>query len=495
MTAGNETQLDSGMLSDSEFSQTMSLMQERVSKYASLNDQLVGIENRFLALRQRKLHRISVLVKALASQGVRGIHTGASILGKALKGDRSELHALMESRDPLIQAAHETEEARAAARQCQAEELILHLLDDIHAKRAAGWRVILVMAPYFYPDRLNDGYYQRVQHIDKLMGEGVLRIYASWIGADAFLRCHVVDQEHYELVYSHPQDDRLLLSVAKVVDRVYHHSIACANEIVTRCPSVSKIFDMHGAYPEELRMYGRHEQAALDEQQERLALESDSLIICVSQSMTDHLKAKYPTYRARFLLLPIFQQRALDVDFSACHRPLHNGKPIVVYSGGLQLWQQIDRMQDAMTTVDTQCAYRVYTPDPDGFLERWGTRSRPADLEVSSKTAAELALAYPSCHYGFLLREDTVVNHVACPTKLVEYLANGIIPILYSPKIGDMQALEMAYIPLEDFLVGKLPDETERCKMAAHNAAILRKLLDIYHDGTQRLMESLSIPS
>ena len=38
--------------------------------------------------------------------------------------------------------------------------------------------------------------------------------------------------------------------------------------------------------------------------------------------------------------------------------------------------------------------------------------------------------------FGFALREDTVVNRVATPTKLANYVASGIIPI-YSECVHD----------------------------------------------------------
>ncbi|MFH4294131.1 hypothetical protein WAJ58_23570, partial [Acinetobacter baumannii] len=34
--------------------------------------------------------------------------------------------------------------------------------------------------------------------------------------------------------------------------------------------------------------------------------------------------------------------------------------------------------------------------------------------------------------YGFLIRENHIVNNVATPTKMNSYLANGIIPIYLS---------------------------------------------------------------
>ena len=44
----------------------------------------------------------------------------------------------------------------------------------------------------------------------------------------------------------------------------------------------------------------------------------------------------------------------------------------------------------------------------------------------------ELSERIKGAKYGFVLREDCVVNNVATPTKFSNYLANGIIPIYSS---------------------------------------------------------------
>lgn len=49
-------------------------------------------------------------------------------------------------------------------------------------------------------------------------------------------------------------------------------------------------------------------------------------------------------------------------------------------------------------------------------------------------------------YYVFVLRDDILVNQVACPTKIVEYLNYGIKPIVLSEKIGDFKEYGYEYI-------------------------------------------------
>lgn len=47
---------------------------------------------------------------------------------------------------------------------------------------------------------------------------------------------------------------------------------------------------------------------------------------------------------------------------------------------------------------------------------------------------------------GFLLREATLFNEVATPTKLVENITYGIVPAVLSPDIGDFLQYGYRYL-------------------------------------------------
>ena len=94
---------------------------------------------------------------------------------------------------------------------------------------------------------------------------------------------------------------------------------------------------------------------------------------------------------------------------------------------------------------------------------------------------------YPRCSYGFVLRDDIAVNNVACPTKLIEYLQYGIVPILHTERIGDFAALGMQYVPDTVLLDGRLPAEEQRAAMAQNNLQVLQKLKQDAVEGRKAL--------
>ena len=116
-------------------------------------------------------------------------------------------------------------------------------------------------------------------------------------------------------------------------------------------------------------------------------------------------------------------------------------------------------MIDAIGRTVSVCAHRLYCPAPDSVRQMLPEAVR-SQIIIDHKTHAELTEIYTKCHYGFILREDIVVNRVACPTKLVEYLAMGVVPIVDSANIGDFRTMGMRSITLEQLLRGDLPDPT-----------------------------------
>ena len=106
------------------------------------------------------------------------------------------------------------------------------------------------------------------------------------------------------------------------------------------------------------------------------------------------------------------------------------------------------------------------------------------NIKINSATPAQVREYYKSCKYGFILRDEHVLNKVACPTKLIEYLYYGIIPVVKYPGIGNFQANNYSYILLDDLNNNILPSEQELETMRQNNWNILQNM-------TSEVLESL----
>lgn len=353
---------------------------------------------------------------------------------------------------------------------------------------------IVFFGCYFYPERQSDGYVQRIKMIDPLFA-GRWRVYVE----NEELPCN-------SAWFDRPQSNVLVLRITgskkrKMLIRlvvlilvcrcrkIYFHSVMRMHNnrfgILLHIPFIHKAVDVHGVVPEEFRLCSDYLIAERYEKQEKLAVEKAGILIVVTHAMQQYLQSKYINkMKAKIISCPMFPSFTPMI----ATRPLVDGKTVVVYAGGLQKWQLVAKMLDAIIRTKDSCIHCFYCPNPE-VVKNMLPPSVTAEVTLESKTQAELMLCYSKCHYGFILREDNVVNWVACPTKLIEYLAMGIVPIMDSENIGDFKLLGMCFISLEDFLVGRLPDEERRAKMALENFRIYEQLKNLMLTGANEIKE------
>ena len=145
-------------------------------------------------------------------------------------------------------------------------------------------------------------------------------------------------------------------------------------------------------------------------------------------------------------------------------------------------------MNNVIKTYKAKVEYHIFVPNIVEYMKTL-EGEKIDNLMVDTKNRDELILEYKKAHYGFILRDDITVNHVACPTKLIEYMQYDIVPIMLSPRIGDFFDMGLEYIPVEDFIKGKLPSEEKRNLMANHNRIILHQFKQQFDSGKQLLRQ------
>ena len=251
-----------------------------------------------------------------------------------------------------------------------------------------------------------------------------------------------------------------------------------------------KIYDFHGVVPEELLFMGNEEGAEKLGSEESVIVKNATYIVVANNAMKRHILKKYPSCKSEFILFPM-NNADNDRDGNGELGKNNSGKPVVIYSGGLQKWQLIPEMQDAMERQKTSFDYRMYVSDTEEFMKLWSDRERPDTWRVDTLSADELKKEYEKAQYGFTLRDDIIVNEVACPTKLIDYVKYGIIPILKSDKIGDFVENGLEYVRIEDFINGRIPLEEKRVQMVQNNFSVMGKIYDDYKKGLKELQEIL----
>lgn len=354
-------------------------------------------------------------------------------------------------------------------------------------------QVVCILGPMFTEANITDGYVRRVKNVDSLFQNTVLRIYIFKDTQAPWPSLTYIDENHVLFTYNDSLDVRgIFEQIKNEASLIYCHSIHRFDEIFFEHLSKPLILDLHGAVPEEmLYLTEDEEKAALYNKVEHKVVAKASTIIAVTNAMVEHLKNKYPieTQHTDFLVMPIF-----DIDLKLERIPEEKTRvnstgstPCAIYAGGTQRWQLFDEMLDAIEAQPNSYTYKLFIPEPSSFDERWNTRIKPDHLEIATKTPQELKREYELSDFGFILRDCSIVNQVACPTKLIEYLAYGIIPIVKSPHIGDFEDDGFAYIRLSDFITNKLPDRYEQIQMIKTNFRVAQLQRQRFYEGEKKL--------
>lgn len=235
----------------------------------------------------------------------------------------------------------------------------------------------------------------------------------------------------------------------------YFHSLHMAKHIFFLLPFLHPdkiILDAHGIVPEEERFFRNNRLLVIFYQlAESILFRYADHVICVTGRMIRHFEKKYPDFKGKYhtyRILPSGLKKENVSEFSVPDQFVR-----VLYSGGIAPWQKIDMVLDSIERNQSdRILYTILTGKPDFFkqkMKRYGIDSQR--VTVHSVDPSELYKYYREADYGFILRDDNPVNNVANPTKLIEYLYYGMIPIMLSKNIGDYPEMDIDYLPLDQF--------------------------------------------
>lgn len=427
-----------------------------------------------------------------------GLMSGKEIIKRIIKLARIKLGL---KQDKKIHIALENGNITTEAKGALQEQY--PVIAQIMEKLAQTDKKVAIHAPIFTPENERDGYIQRIKRVDEEIFDGYLRVYFLEDGKKGDrLGEEVIDDQHYFITYnSHdPEQRKIVSAIAELCGLLYIHSI---NRFMTDSVNVEMcqllnndkiktIWDVHGSVPEEYLMYGSETGKKIGDELESYFYHHIDVIVVVNNAMKRHLMRKHGDCNARFVVLPIFNidvTKQYDSSDLSDHRS--KDRATIVYAGGTQKWQNVELMQAIMDSTSDKYDFKMFVPDPAEFNAMWKNR-KAQNVTVDSKSPEELALEYMGCDYGFVLRDPIVVNQVACPTKIIEYIQYGIVPIMKTAEIGDFLELGMEYIDYQMCMDGNLPTEEARKEMAEKNYSILHKLQDSYKTGISSLREEIT---
>lgn len=350
---------------------------------------------------------------------------------------------------------------------------------------------LCIIAPYT-PEKMSDGYHRRVHFSDTLL-EKVPRLFLDLENPSNKTKFTKIND--YKIIINFSPNKLARIIVPFIIfffcHRVYYESVWQVRKLLLYFPFLKTYVDVHGSVPEEEFLGQRYHAAQTYSKIEEATIKRAKCLFCVSEAMVKHFHEKYgDKLKANTVVLPIMDEKTFDTTNFPKKR--YNKKPTIIYAGGIFEWQNIKLMQDVINNQISKAKYEIYTPTPKLFWETWDNQKNRKKIHVVSTTPEFLfSKVYPTANYGFALRDDIVVNRVACPTKITEYLRYGIIPILKTENVGDFVSLGMQYLSLNDAYTGNYYDKEKYNAVINNNYNVLKKYATICEKGIEQFNDIL----
>ena len=369
------------------------------------------------------------------------------------------------------------------------------LKEYLSSKKNTVNSIVAFFAPYPFNAINIDGYHKAILATDEMFSDNNIRVYFE-PDYDVYLCSGVkIRKIADKLIYiryspNNEKHIREIHSLLKCCDIIYIHSIYHFEEELLKYADMPIVLDIHGVVPEENEYKGTSQDIveALF-QKEAMAFNLCNLFLCRNESMMDHYESRYGTPREKMVKLPSISELSLPVSEHLDSRIDLDDRVSIIYSGGIDKWQMVPMMLEGISQ-RPEYLYVIATAEVNTFVELVKPLSFH-DIEVLYVEPDLLEKVYSRARYGFALREDMIINRVACPTKLVEYCAFGLVPIMLSNRIGDFDRYGLKFVHFDDFCKGRLPDEDIRREMAEHNFSIAQKMAVEYEECKKELQKAI----
>lgn len=162
---------------------------------------------------------------------------------------------------------------------------------------------------------------------------------------------------------------------------------------------------------------------------EKWALAKASFCLFVSDEMRLHYEKKYEMdFSGRYFIMPCFNTTLKPDAFRTKGKYSY---PTFAYVGSLTAWQCFEETVDLYRAIELRVPHtrlKVLTFEQDkalAILKSKGVKNFEVGCVPPEKVPEELS----NVSYGFVIREDNIVNRVATPTKLSSYMSAGVIPV------------------------------------------------------------------
>lgn len=206
------------------------------------------------------------------------------------------------------------------------------------------------------------------------------------------------------------------------------------------------IYWYQGITPEEDKMiFGSQFRYIVFSWIEKLSLKKIKYKIGVSKYLFKHYERKYGMQipEEEVFIMPCYNSDFHKESFFVEDKYKKN---TFCFAGGMQVWQGFEDIVKLFVQIENKypnAFLKVYSKDKveaKKILDKYHVANYLLDCVPQEEMEKVLA----DSKFGFIIREDNIINNVATPTKLGTYIGNGIIPV-YTPTIHAYADLKGKY--------------------------------------------------
>ena len=202
------------------------------------------------------------------------------------------------------------------------------------------------------------------------------------------------------------------------------------------------VYDCHGTAPDEVYLYhpnllGKIYANWLRKEQINVVEKCDELI-----TVTHNQYLEFNTQK-KYILLPMLPSEHF-FDSKNYREKIRNDlnieleKIVFCYSGQAQKWQMTNQTIEFYSKIEKEfpnAFLLILTKDSEAF-KKLINKYNIKNYCIKTIEYVDMPKYLDVADYGFCLRENHIINRVASPTKILEYLARNVTPII-TPYVGD----------------------------------------------------------
>ena len=156
-----------------------------------------------------------------------------------------------------------------------------------------------------------------------------------------------------------------------------------------------------------------------------------------------------------------------------------------IYAGGIHKWQCLDKVIQVLGMYPNKTS-KVFLSDLNYNYKF------PDYTDVSSIPPSEVSKYLLGSKFGFVIRENHILNKVSCPTKLIEYMLYGVVPVVDFEGLGDFLGLGYMYVKYTDLVNGVILNDEKICEIVKANIEVIRKINILQQSGLDKLRLEIS---